>query len=365
MAKYLKTTPRSVIWFKQINDREELEMKPPFQRNLVWTEKQKSYLIDSILNEYPVPEIYMQEIVTESGKVKYIIVDGQQRLRAILGFLNNEFTMDPADSPQWADLSFEELRAEEKKKIYEYDLIARCLPDIPDTEIRAIFQRLNRNNVALNQQELRQATYWGYFINTMNEIAAYEIWGKLDFFTSNDIKRMLDVEFISELTIAILHGHQNKKLTIDKYYELYEKEFNESARIKEIFDSVLRELLVIIPTTTNRWLKKADFYSLFIVLARHKDKLPLNLDKRELIQEKLSKLGQQLDIMVSTKDEKAMDDYTKQLIDEGFEIVLPDKTDFSENALKYGTGMRASTDLGSRKRRDEALEAELAELWMI
>lgn len=70
MATFLKTAPRSILWFKQIHERHELEMKPPFQRNPVWTEKQKSYLIDSILNEYPVPEIYMQEVVSEKGEVK-------------------------------------------------------------------------------------------------------------------------------------------------------------------------------------------------------------------------------------------------------------------------------------------------------
>ena len=231
MATYLKNAPRSILWFKQIHDRNELQMKPPFQRNPVWTEKQKSYLIDSILNQYPVPEIYMQEIVSDKGEVQYVLVDGQQRIRACLEFVNNEFEIDPKDSPQWGNLSFEELKSEEKKRIYEYDFIARYLPDIPDAELRTIFQRLNSNNVVLNTQELRQATYWGPFIKTMNDLADLELWRKVDVFTNNDIKRMLDVEFISELAVGILHGLQNKKLTLDKYYELYELEFPERDKI--------------------------------------------------------------------------------------------------------------------------------------
>lgn len=350
MATFLKTAPRSVLWFKQVHERNELEMKPPFQRNPVWTVKQKSYLIDSILNEYPVPEIYMQEIVSEKGEVKYILVDGQQRIRAILEFVNNEFAIDSKDSPQWADLTFEELRPEEKKRIYEYDFVTRYLPDIDDTQIRAIFGRLNRNNVVLNAQELRQATYWGPFINTMNEIAEYENWGKLDIFTANDIKRMLDVEFVSELTIAILHGHQNKKLTIEKYYQLYETGFEQRNFIKELFDSVLRELIAIMPTQTNRWYKRTDFYTLFIVLANHKDKLPLSQDKRMLATQILTKFGQQIDSMVSIN--KAEED-SESFVSENFQ----------PNVLAYGQGMRASTDLGSRRRRDEALEIELASLW--
>lgn len=116
MATFLKTAPRNVLWFKQVHERNELEMKPPFQRNPVWTEKQKSYLIDSILNEYPIPEIYMQEIVTDKGEVKYVIVDGQQRIRAILEYVSNEFSLDSIDSPQWANLTFEELRPDEKNE---------------------------------------------------------------------------------------------------------------------------------------------------------------------------------------------------------------------------------------------------------
>lgn len=352
MATYLKTAPRSVLWFKQVHERNELEMKPPFQRNPVWTDKQKSYLIDSILNEYPVPEIYMQEIVSEKGEVKYILVDGQQRIRAILEFVNNQFAIDSKDTPQWGDLTFEELRPEEKKRIYEYDFVARYLPDIDDTQIRAIFGRLNRNNVALNAQELRQATYWGTFIKTMNEIAEYENWGKLDIFTSNDIKRMLDVEFVSVRTIAVLNGHQNKNLTLDKYYQLYEKEFEQRNYIKELFDSVLRELLAVMPTETNRWYKRTDFYTVFLVFAKHKDKLPLSVEKRGLAKNKLTTFGLQIDSMVSINK-----------VEEDSEAAL-ESVNFPTNVLSYGQAMRASTDLGSRRRREEALESELIELWV-
>jgi len=351
MATFLKTAPRSVLWFKQVHERNELEMKPPFQRNPVWTDKQKSYLIDSILNEYPVPEIYMQEIVSDKGEVKYIIVDGQQRIRAILEFVSNQFSIDPKDSPQWADLTFDELRPEEKKRIYEYDFVARYLPDIDDTQIRAIFGRLNRNNVALNQQELRQATYWGPFIKTMNEIAEYENWGKLDIFSSNDIKRMLDVEFISELTIAVINGHQNKKLTLDKYYQLYESEFEQRNLIKELFDSVLRELIFIMPTETSRWYKKTDFYSLFVVFANHKSSLPLSHEKREFAKAKLTSFGLQIDSMVTVNK---VEEDSENIVSESF---LP-------NVLAYGQSIRASSDLGSRRRRDDALELELAEVWL-
>lgn len=357
MATFLKNAPRSILWFKQANDREELEMKPPFQRNPVWTDKQKSFLIDSILNEYPVPEIYMQELVSDSGTVKYILVDGQQRIRACLEFIENTFPIDAKDSPQWGGLFFDDLKPIEKKRIYEYDFIARYLPDIPDVEIRAIFQRLNRNNVVLNPQELRQATYWGHFIVTMNEISEFENWGKLNIFTSNDVKRMLDVEFISELSIAMLHGYQNKKQSIDKYYALYEIEFDQKNHVKEVFDSVLRELTHILPPIrkTRRWSKKTDFYSLFLILAKYRLELPLGQEKRVAISNILDAFGEQVDQMVSISK-----------IDEDSDISPGDESSelqSFENVTKYVQGIRSSSDLGSRKRRDEALESELSPIF--
>ena len=65
MSNIIQTTSRDISWFKQADELHQLQMKPPFQRNLVWTNKQKSFLIDSILNSYPVPELYMQDITKE------------------------------------------------------------------------------------------------------------------------------------------------------------------------------------------------------------------------------------------------------------------------------------------------------------
>ena len=61
MQDYLNSTRRSVTWFKQAQDRNQLVMRPPLQRRPVWTESQQSFLIDTILRGYPIPELYLQE----------------------------------------------------------------------------------------------------------------------------------------------------------------------------------------------------------------------------------------------------------------------------------------------------------------
>lgn len=113
---FLNTTTKNIHWFKRTYDIAELQMNPPFQRNPVWLVRQKSFLIDTILNGLPIPEIYMQETVSEDGHAKYIVVDGQQRLRAVLEFLEGDFAIDAKDSPQWADMTFDDLSGAQKNK---------------------------------------------------------------------------------------------------------------------------------------------------------------------------------------------------------------------------------------------------------
>ena len=81
-----------------------------------------------------------------------------------------------------------------------------------DEGLRKIFARLNRNVVALNEQELRNATYWGPFIKTIQSIADDDsFWSESGVFSAKDHRRMIDHEFISQLAVAFLHGVQNKE----------------------------------------------------------------------------------------------------------------------------------------------------------
>lgn len=344
MENFLNTTLRNIAWFKQVYEHKELDMKPPFQRNPVWVTRQKSFLIDTILNKYPIPEIYMQETADEMGNARYIIIDGQQRIRSVLDFIDGKFSMDEKESPDFHGTDFDGLSTEQKKAFFQYNFVVRILPDVNDAEVRAIFQRLNKNVVALNKQELRQATYSGPFIRLMNSISDKEAFSKIGLFTPNDIRRMLDVEYISELTIALLNGLQNKKDKLENYYQLYEEDFSEGEHIRDIYDVVLGELLKILPNISNtRWSKKTDFYSLFLVFSNHMKSLPLSKENRLNAHEILIDFGDSIKRKMT--------------------ITKEDDAEFTENVENYAKGMRATTDLSSRKCRNNALEKELEHIW--
>jgi hypothetical protein len=341
MQRYLNTTQHNVLWFKKAFDAGELEIRAPFQRNPVWSDRQKSSLIDTILLEYPIPELYMQELIQASGDQRHVVVDGQQRIRALLTFLAGEYEMDE-ESPKWAGLAFDDLTASDRKKIFEYNFVVRQLPEMPDEELRAIFQRINRNTVTLNQQELRRATYWGPFIKLMEELAELEFWSTAGLFSANDRRRMLDIEYVSELAVAVLNGLQNKKKNLEEYYQQYETSFDDSEHLRAVFTKVLGEIQQLLPEfSKTRWRKKSDFYTLFLKLAKHSAGLPLSDGARREASKILLALAASVD--AATAGQAAAGD--------------PDV----EGYLKAVE--RAASDLQSRRAREVAVDNKLAQVF--
>ena len=114
---FLHTTHRTISWFRKAFLSEDLVLSPPFQRNAVWTNVQKSYLLDTVLNALPIPEIYMQDAVSESGDEKHVVVDGQQRIRSVLEFVQGQLKLEGDDvARKWRGLKFEDFGSEEKKQ---------------------------------------------------------------------------------------------------------------------------------------------------------------------------------------------------------------------------------------------------------
>ncbi|MGV9293748.1 DUF262 domain-containing protein [Amycolatopsis sp. NPDC003676] len=340
--RFLEVTHYTVSWFwRRLND-DELDMRPPFQRNPVWQDRQKSYLIDSILRGFPVPEIYLQTSVSGDGEEIHVIVDGQQRIRACLEFLTNKFALGD-ESDHLSGLKFDQLTKEDRQRVYEYKFVVRVLPTLPHEQIREVFERLNRNNIALNRQEIRHATYWGDFISCMEEVSRKTFWVNSGLFSSNDIRRMKDVEYVSGLAIGMLFGPQNKQSALDSYYASYEQEFPDRNRVEDTFNSVIGELEQLINWPNKlRWSRKVDFYTLFLALANRSSELPFDRTERELISTRLKEFSDLVNNLVSLSD-----DHLSKI----------DEVD--ERARLYARSVRNSSDLSSRRARIATLDAYL------
>ena len=135
---------------------------PPCQRKSVWGEAQKSFLIDSILKNFPIPPIFLyRKIDSNTGKESYDVIDGKQRLLSIIAFITNEISLpDDFGDGAFGDEEmngkyFEDLK-EHKSILWKYKLSIEYVESNEIDVINSVFDRLNRNGVTLNPQELRK-----------------------------------------------------------------------------------------------------------------------------------------------------------------------------------------------------------------
>jgi len=240
-----------------------LEISPKFQRRPVWMERERSSLLSTICSGLPFPEVYIHhETNLETGVERHIVVDGQQRITSILMFIDGEVSL-PSDHV-WHGQSLSDLTPAEKQEFWDYKIVVRSLGQTNDAEIRDLFERLNTNNVALNDQEIRNAHYTGAFKQAAERMADNPIFQAIGLFTARDIRRMLDVEYASELLLLTLEGITNKKDMLDAAYARYEDELPNEAEWEEEFNvaiTLLRSLLR--PDNKGEIKKKSNFYTLY------------------------------------------------------------------------------------------------------
>lgn len=159
-----------------------IKLDPDFQRFAVWSPKQKSELIESILMGIPLPLIY----VKEDDKGVYIIVDGRQRLTTLFQFISHEFPLQ--NLTVLKDLNgayFSEttkngtkfdkyLTQLQQSKIEDCPLTLHVIkPPTQDRVTFDLFDRVNRGGTRLNNQEMRNAIYQGSATKLLNKLVAF------------------------------------------------------------------------------------------------------------------------------------------------------------------------------------------------
>ena len=91
MARQLPSSPsnKSIAELIGMIRRKELILQPEFQRKLVWNNSHKEAFIDTILNGFPFPEIYMAQsgIDLDTLQSQQVVVDGQQSLSTIMQYI--------------------------------------------------------------------------------------------------------------------------------------------------------------------------------------------------------------------------------------------------------------------------------------
>jgi hypothetical protein len=236
----------SVRDFEEWDDRGELLLAPKFQRRDIWNPKARSYLIDTIIRGKPIPKLYMrQDVNPSSRKTTREIVDGQQRLRTVLSFLKDGFKLSKTHNESHGGKYYSALDTDVQGDILKYEFVVDLLQDMPDNEVYDVFARINTYTEKLKPQELRNAKWFGEFKTSVYSLAVELVTflAANHIFTSQQILRMAEAEFISELLLAIHEGiREGKKAIIDKAYKDYDDAFpnrkTHERRFKETVDTI-------------------------------------------------------------------------------------------------------------------------------
>lgn len=142
-----------------------IDPTPDYQRPPAWSRKQKQLLMDTILRGYDIPKCYWRRVNREDG-VQWEVIDGQQRLRAIWEFKDNQYPLakdaDPIDGHDVAGLKFDDLPIDVMDAFETYSLDVVIVTDAVDSdeEVRDMFLRL-QNGTNLKAQEKRNAMTGG------------------------------------------------------------------------------------------------------------------------------------------------------------------------------------------------------------
>ncbi len=192
----IREDPQTVFELLRKYDNGKLITDPDFQRNVVWDLEKQSRFIESVILNFPLPPLYLNQ--TREGK--FIIVDGLQRITALHRFVKDEFKLSGLQAlTKLNGYNFSELKELpgdyqtriEDKKLYIYFI----KPSVPVKVVYDIFNRINTGGTKLERQEVRNCIFSGKSTKLLKELSESEYFrNAIDRGVSS--KRMKDREMI-------------------------------------------------------------------------------------------------------------------------------------------------------------------------
>ena len=218
-----------------------LNLRPEYQRNLVWDNKRKSALIESLLLRFPISTFCFDEDMY--GKKN--IIDGMQRLNSIHEFINDEFELTGLQYfPDCEDKLFSNLNRKYQAYILNTILIVNVLDGrCPQTIKFDIFRRINTTGLQLNSQEIRNMIAKPEVRKLLKNMASCKEFVMATNGRINDI-RMGGQELCLRYIMILLHLDWQKKVLVD--YHGLEKtmdntilELNKQSNNMEMYNRIL------------------------------------------------------------------------------------------------------------------------------
>lgn len=229
-----------------------LELRPEFQRDIVWTPASQTRFIDSLIKQLPIPSMCF---ALDNKRQKWMVIDGLQRMHSIMKFLEGgDWTLSKLDDIDQvlAGKSVAALKPLNSELHSYYTRVENLT--VPITVLRCdfkksshldylfmIFHRLNAGGARLNNQEIRNCIYGGPFNNLLKELDRNVSWRRLNKMRPGELYRFTKQERILRFfalhdTYKTYSGHLAKFLNdfmkqhrtagtpfLDEKRELFEK----------------------------------------------------------------------------------------------------------------------------------------------
>jgi Protein of unknown function DUF262 len=253
MFKIQPHLSRTLSWWN--GQRKHIDMNPSYQRKgNIWSDEDKSYLVDSILNDYDVPKLYLADFtygntsLNEKGR-SYAVIDGKQRLEAIFDFfdgtlvLDERFSYEPNRKLKLTGLTFKDLKSrhpEVASAFENFNLSVMSVITDEEGKINDLFVRLNRSK-PLTGSEIRSAML-GVVPRLIDAIARHKFFRKCIRFTT---KRKQEFNAAAKILLIEFRGKfvDTKRTHLDRFVQEGLKSqtttFDRAAeRVKEVLDDM-------------------------------------------------------------------------------------------------------------------------------
>lgn len=227
MFKVSVFEPKVLSWW--ISQKSKIDMNPPYQRKgKLWSKTDKAFLIDSILNDFDIPKVYVADFtfgysVLNTKKLSYAVIDGKQRFEAFIEFhsgelvLNDDFVLFENQSLKLGGLGYNDLKKNHPLVAEKFDnfhlSVMRVLTD-EEKMISELFIRLNRSK-PLTGAELRNAMT-GVVSDSIRQIIKHEFFSSYIKFSTH---RGEDLNTAAKFLLFEYHDalRETKKSNLDKF----------------------------------------------------------------------------------------------------------------------------------------------------
>lgn len=226
-------SPMSVGDYCKALNEGRIKVNEEYQRNAgIWAPYARSFFIESILLEYPIPKIFLySKVDLQSRSTIKEIVDGQQRSHTLQNFYNKKFRLSSKiETEELRSKNYSQLSEQFQSHFISYSLPIDEFRGVQSAQIQDSFRRMNASNVPLNDEEQRNAKFQGPFKWFIQRVANRfsEQLRAVGVLSRRDIIRMADNRLYSEIVHTILNGFVTTKAPqIDALYRRFNTTFDQ------------------------------------------------------------------------------------------------------------------------------------------